>query len=238
MEKDNDIIGWALMDYFTRRIEKPLLVSTSKTDTEVYKLSYFFRDFERMPLIEKRAIEAVSGKVLDIGAGTGIHSLELDKRGFNVTAIDNSHYAVEIMSKRGLKKVIHKDFYDYEGDKFDTLILLMNGIGIVKRLSNFDMFFKKCAELLNKGGQILCDSTDLIYLFEEEDGSFVINLNDSYYGELDIQVEYEGKRAKSFPWLYIDFENLKAYADKYGFNAELLLSGEKFDYLAMLTIKE
>lgn len=231
-------MGYALMQYFKHQIEKPMLVRTTHTDFDEYSLPYFFRNFDEMPRIEQEAVNLCEGKVLDVGAGTGIHSLPLKKLGFNVKPIDISPYSVEIMKQRGLEEAEELDFFRIKDHKYDTILLLMNGLGIVEKLDKFDDFFSHCKSLLNRGGQILCDSSDLIYLFEEEDGSFLIDLNADYYGEVDFYVEYNGQAQKPFPWLFVDFENLKFYAEQNGFDAEVIVAGDHYDYLAKLTLKE
>lgn len=231
-------MGFALMQYHQHQIEKPLMVKTTHTDFDEYSLPYFFRNFDEMPLIEQEALHLSKGKILDVGAGTGIHSLPLKELGFDVKPIDISPYAVEIMKARGLVEAEELDFFNMKDQKYDTILLLMNGLGLVEKLNKFEGFFNHCKSLLNPGGQILCDSSDLIYLFEEEDGSFLIDLNADYYGEVDFYVEYDGQAQEAFPWLFVDFDNLKFYAEQNGFNAEMVVEGAHYDYLARLTLKK
>lgn len=238
LSNKDDIMAHALMQYHRHQTEKVLWVRTNHTDFDEYHLPYFFRTWKDMPVLEQKALELSNGKVLDVGAGTGIHALELQKIGVECKAIDISELSVKIMKERGVKDAEHIDFYQLKGEKFDTILLLMNGIGLVKRMSGFKDFFKKCKELLNPGGQILFDSSDLIYLFEEEDGSFLIDLNEHYYGEVDFEVKFDGVISKPFPWLFIDFDNFQFQAEKYGFQAELIETGEHYDYLARVTQKE
>lgn len=238
MKKENDVIGYALMEYYKNQVNKPLMVRTSWTDFEEYELPYFFRSMEVMPEIEKEALQLAYGEILDVGAGTGIHSLVLKSMGHHVKPIDISPFSVEIMKERGIIEAEESDFFKLQKVKYDTLLFLMNGIGLVEKLERFESFFQHCKSILNPGGQILCDSTDLIYLFEQEDGSFLINLNDDYYGEVDFFVEYDGQKAAPFPWLFVDFENLKYHAEKNGFEAEIVSTGTHYDYLARLVLKD
>ena len=127
------------------------------------------------------------------------------------------------------------NFYD-EGfnESFDTILMLMNGTGIIGNLDNIPSFFSRLRRLLNPGGCVLIDSSDLRYLFEEEDGSLMIDLADDYYGQLDYQMEYKDILGEPFDWLYLDFETLAFYAEENGFSAELVAEGEHYDYLAAL----
>ena len=113
--------------------------------------------------------------------------------------------------------------------------MLMNGTGIIGTLENMPSFFARMKELLNPGGSILIDSSDLRYLFEEEDGSLMIDLADDYYGLLDYQMQYGDVLGEPFDWLYVDFDTLAFYAEENGFEIELVAEGEHYDYLARLT---
>lgn len=233
----DDVMGRALMEEYRHQNNVPLIVRTSVSDDEEYETAYFFRNFDEMPELEQKAIQLSKGKVLDVGAGTGIHALVLQKLGLDCHAIDISELSVQIMEERGVINATCQDFFELSKQKYDTLLFLMNGIGLVENFDGFGKFFSQCKNLLNKDGQILFDSSDLIYLFEEEDGSFMIDLNDHYYGEVEFQVEYQGIPSEPFPWLFIDFDNLQNLAERHGFQAELLQRGAHYDYLARITLK-
>ena len=190
-----------------------------------------------MPLIEQTALKKCNGKILDIGAAAGCHSIILQKKGFNVTAIEKSGKAVEVLKKRGIQKVICSDIYQLSECQFDTILLLMNGAGIGETIAGLEKLLVHVKTLLTEKGQILIDSTDIKYLFEEEDGSVWINLaNDAYYGEMEYEVKYK-KSVTKFKWLFIDFDKLKKVAKKAGLNCVLIESGENHDYLAQLKAK-
>ncbi len=234
LKREDDILGLALAKYRKGEGVSTLKVLCNKAEDETYDLSYFFRLYEEMPETEQLALDLVNGKVLDIGCGTGIHAKILQDKGIDVKSIDISPYAIHIAENQGVKNAACENFYDLKDQKYDTLLFLMNGIGLVETLEGFEYFFKKCDELLNAGGQIIFDSSDLIYLYEEEDGSFKINLNDDYYGEVEFQVEYDYLKGEPFRWLFIDFENLAFYADQFGFKAELIFEDEHFNYLGRI----
>ena len=88
--------------------------------------------------------------------------------------------------------------------------------------------------MLKPGGQILMDSSDLLYLYQEEDGSVSLDLSENYYGEVEYQVEYKGVKGEPFKWVFVDFSNLSYFADQAGFRIELLFEDENFNYLARL----
>ena len=140
------------------------------------------------------------------------------------------------MIKRGISKVQCVNLFDERiKGKFDTILLLMNGTGIAGKICNLPKLFKRLIELLASDGQILIDSSDLKYIYENEDGSFDIDLNGNYYGEVDYQMIYKDIEGEPFDWLYVDYPLLSAIAEANGLHAELIAEGEHYDYLARLT---
>ena len=188
-----------------------------------------------MPLLERTALQLANGSILDVGAGSGCHAIALQEMGKEVCAIDISPLSVEVMKQRGVTNARLINLFDEQFvDTFDTILMLMNGSGIIGRLENMPAFFRRMKMLLRPGGCILMDSSDLRYLFEDEDGSFEIDLAGDYYGEIDFQMQYKDIKGDSFDWLYIDFQTLSLYAAEYGFKAELVKEGKHYDYLAKL----
>ena len=176
----------------------------------------------------------VTGKTLDVGAGSGCHSLVLQEKGIDVTAIDISPLSVETMKDRGVKKFMEQDFFTLKG-QFDTILMLMNSIGIVGILERLPKFFRQLDKLLAPGGQVLCDSSDISYVFEDENGMIDIPNEMDYYGELSFRMQYKDTVGEPFDWLYIDADTLKEKAAKNGYVAEVVAEGEHYDYLARIT---
>jgi SAM-dependent methyltransferase len=232
--KSKDPIGAALEDYMNGNPSGKIIVKSNITEDSEIPVDYLFRDEIDMPDIETKALQLCRGSVLDVGAAAGCHSIILKHKYLDVHPIDISAKAVETMKKQGLEAARQADYFELKNEKYDTLLLLMNGIGICGELSMLDEFFRKARELLNPGGQILLDSSDIIYMFEEEDGSIEINLNAGYYGEVEYQMQFAACVGEKFKWLFIDFETLAEYAYANGFSCELILEGEHYDYLARL----
>ena len=231
----NDPMGAAIHDYYhTGKAGKLIVKSTMFEDDEI-PVGSLFRDFVQMPALERAALNLAQGRILDVGAGSGCHSVALKAMGKDAVAIDISPLSVAVMRERGLD-AREIDFFDQSFDeKFDTVLMLMNGTGIIGRLENMPAFFERLKSLLDAGGSVLIDSSDLKYLYEEEDGSFMIDLADEYYGLVDYQMKYKNVLGEPFDWLYVDFETLSYYASENGFTAELVYEGEHYDYLARLT---
>lgn len=236
LEKHKDPFVDACEDFMNGNKDAQIIINSNKADTEEINVSYFFRPFSDMPELEKHALALCNGRVLDIGAGTGSHSLILQEKGFDVTALEIKPGLVNIINQRGVKNTITEDIYKFSGDRFDTLLLLMNGVGLTGDFEGLQIFLKHAKNILNPGGSIILDSSDIMYLYEEEDGSYLIDLSDNYYGILEYNFEYKGIKSKTFKWLYIDFEQLKFYAEEAGYDCELLLEGDHFNYLAKLSL--
>jgi SAM-dependent methyltransferase len=229
-----DLFGKAILDFQNNNSPEDLVTETNISEADEMSVDYLFRSFNEMPKIEKKALQLAKGKVLDVGCGAGSHSLYLQEKGFKVTSIDISANAIKACELRGLKNALVKNLLDLENESFDTILLLMNGTGIFGTLSETSKYLQKLKLLLNPNGQILLDSSDIIYMFDEnEDGSYIIPV-DGYYGELTFTISYKNDTEESFPWLYLDYNTLQNAAHANGLQCELVLEGKHFDYLARL----
>ena len=234
---EKDPMGAAIADYFNHRKADRLRVFSSQFDEDEIPVKQLFRSMQAMPLLERTALQVANGHILDVGAGSGCHALALQEMGKDVCAIDISPLSVDVMKKRGVKDCRLINLFDETfTESFDTILMLMNGSGIIGRLSNMPAFFQRMKRVLRPSGCILMDSSDLRYLFEEEDGSMLIDLAGDYYGEIDFQMQYKEIKGEPFDWLYVDFQTLSLYASECGFKAELVKEGKHYDYLAKLSI--
>lgn len=231
-----DPIGASIYHFYFHQDRELIRVDSNYTEDEEIDPAWFFRTFQDMPELEKIALELCCGNVLDVGAGAGCHALELQERGLGVVALEQSELAVTVMQQRGVKNVVQGNILDLDNHNFDTIILLMNGAGIAGTLRGLKELLLHLKSLLSPGGQILLDSSDISYLFEEEDGSIWLDLaNDNYYGEMEYTVHYKDHYAK-FPWLFVDYESLSRAATDAGLNIRLEAQGQESNYLARLTL--
>lgn len=238
LPKDKDPMGAAIAEYHHTGSADTLRVFSSQFDEDEIPVGQLFRTIDRMPLIEQRALAMARGKILDVGAGSGCHALALQSMGKEVTAIDISELSVEVMRERGVEDARAVDLYDeHFVERYDTILLLMNGSGIIGNLEGMERFFFRMKQLLKPGGCIYMDSSDLKYLFEEEDGSYLIDVAGEYYGLVDFRMQYRQVKGDVFDWLYIDFDTLAYYAEQFGFCAEVVCLGAHYDYLAALKMK-
>ena len=224
-----DPMGRAIAEYHKNGKAARLRVFSPMFEEDEIPLQTLFRTYKSMPKIEQTALDMAKGRTLDVGAASGCHSLLLQERGIDVTAIDISPLSVETMKERGVKNVREQDFFMLEDEQYDTILMLMNGIGIVGTLACMPEFFRLLDRILAPGGQVLCDTSDISYVFEDDMPDM------DYYGEQSFQMQYKDTIGEPFPWLYIDADSLKQVAEANGYAAEVIAEGEHYDYLARIT---
>lgn len=231
------IHGRALWDFFRGDRSASLVLHSDLGEHDEIPVSVFFREPPNFFPFDKAALELCRGRVLDVGAGTGVHSLVLQARGFSVCAIDILPQAIDIMQKRGVRQAYLADAFGLAAATFDTVLMLMNGIGIVGDLDGLDRFLYGAHRLLGPGGQILVDSADLRPRREaaRRVPGYPRRADGRYIGEAQIQLEYRGEKGEPFPELYVDPDTLAHYAERNGWESEVVFRGEAGGYLARLT---
>jgi SAM-dependent methyltransferase len=232
----SDILGLALKDFYLGNSKAQIAIYSTEFEEDSIDVSYYFRNFDSMPEIEKLALDRCYGKVLDIGAGAGSHALHLQNTGIDVTGMDISEGACEIMKKRGLKLVRNENIFNYNGERFDTILMMMNGIGIVENLDGLKEYLEFLPTILKPGGKLIFDSTNLIYLFTGDDGSAWIDLNKNYYGEVSFKMEFENYISHEFAWLYVEYDIIAFLCADLGYQSKMIFEGENFHYLAEITL--
>lgn len=234
-----DLFGKAMLDYQTNNSPENILTETTISEEDEMSVAYLFRSFNEMPLLEQVALQMTTGKVLDVGCGAGSHSLYLQsEKKLKVHAIDISANAIKTCLLRGVQNATVQNILDTssDGNQYDTILLLMNGTGIFGTLAETPKYLKHLKTLLSPKGQILIDSSDLIYMFDnDEDGGKWIP-SDGYYGELKFSIKYKTEKEEDFPWLYLDYNTLQNAADDVGLQCELIKEGDHYDYLARLSL--
>lgn len=230
-----DPLGNALQNYFDTGEEQILKVYSKDVSPDEYKASYFFRKYPEMPVHEQKALALCKGKVLDVGAGAGCHSLWLQEKGIDVKSIDISEGCVAVMMKQGLHNVGLEPILLHEG-QYDTILLLMNGIGLAGKLKNLPSFLQHLKSLLKRGGQILVDSSDILHLYGDLDADELMDFDKDYLGEVDFQFSYKMRRGSWFSWLYLDERTFKENALRAGFNFQIIYTKKELGYLAKLQL--
>jgi 2-polyprenyl-3-methyl-5-hydroxy-6-metoxy-1,4-benzoquinol methylase len=225
-----DVFGNALLDFYKKGETEILWLHNSYDEPEEMPIDIFFRKYEEMPELEHIALTRCYGKVLDVGAGVGSHTLILQNSGYDVTAIDVSAKAIQIMKDRGVKKAMELDICKVTA-QYDTLLFLMNGIGLTGTLAGFTAFLEQAKKLICPQGQLIFDSSNISYLYGEHPKP-----ENKYFGEVSYQYEYDNQKGKSFNWVYIDEETLIHTATQAGWKCEIIFEDGEEQYLARLSI--
>ena len=231
-----DIFGKALLDYCNKQYTEDLITATSISSEDILPLPYLFRSYDDMPKLEQKALAMCQGKILDVGCGAGSHSLWLAEKKFQITSIDISKGAIEVCKQRKIPNPQRKSLLEVR-DKFDSILILMNGTGLFETLDQIDYYLKHLKSCLETNGQILIDSSDIKYMYEDEDGGFWIDTNANYYGELDYFISYKGEQEIPMKWLYLDFNTLNTACQANDLICELVVHGDHHDYLAKISHK-
>ena len=232
-----DIIGKALLDYQLGNFKENIITYSSIAGNDEMDIPFLFRTYQEMPIIEQKALDLCIGSVLDIGCGAGSHTLHLQNKELKVMAIDISKGAIKTCSLRGVKNALVKNIWDVKNQKFDTILAMMNGIGICEKIENLKSFLAHLKSLLNPGGQIILDSSDVIYMYDENIRELILNENDKYYGEVIFEMVYKNQFSNLIHWLFVDFSTLKTHADEIGLKCEIVKKGYHHDFLVKMIAK-
>ncbi|WP_421889267.1 class I SAM-dependent methyltransferase [Marinoscillum sp.] len=224
-----DLHGKAILDYYKGNDEATLILHNSYGDPDEMPVEVFFREEEDLTTLEHLALIESKGRVLDLGAGAGAHALVLQSRGFEVFALENSPGCVDVMRRSGVRNVLFEDFRKHKG-QYDTVLILMNGMGLAGTLVQVEGFLQTCEKLLSPRGQILVDSSDISYLYE--DGT---PKPKGYFGEVRYRYEFQETQGEWFDWLYVDQRMLAEKVSAVGMELEILMTDENDQYLACIT---
>ncbi|MGB3779858.1 MAG: methyltransferase domain-containing protein [Tunicatimonas sp.] len=227
-----DVLGNAWLDYWQHQTVAPLLLLPSYGSVEEMPVDYFFRPANAFPPLEQYALDLCQGRILDVGAGVGSHALFLQQQGKAVTTLEVSPAGVQIQQARGVKRALQTDYRDYQQGGFDTVLLLMNGIGVVGSLAGLRDFFHRAKTWIAPAGQLLFDSSDIAYLYEDTDRPA-----DGYYGEVRYQYEYRGCSGEWFSWLYVDEVTLQQVAQEAGWQTQIVFQDDQDQYLVRATLR-
>ncbi|MGQ9836494.1 MAG: class I SAM-dependent methyltransferase [Cyanobacteriota bacterium] len=242
-----DPLDQALWDWHRGQPQGPILMHVHSPDripfekTQSISAEVFFT--QELPETEALALDLCRGRVLDIGAGTGRHALLLQERGLSVWALDRSPVALQIMEERGILKRIKADIFQWQGleFRFDTLLMLMNGVGLVGSLAGLDRFLTLAQDWIQPTGQLLLDSTDLGDLGDEslEDELVAAEKSTDETNPparvVHFTPEYQGQRGDPLPWLFVGPETLLQHAQAAGWQAQIIYQEPGGAFLARLT---
>jgi SAM-dependent methyltransferase len=231
--------GKSLLDYYHGDQEAEIIIRRDDGFETVLPISIFFRSENEFFPGEIEAINQSRGLVLDIGAGSGLHSLVLQSRGLKVTAIDIDPNAVYIMVNKGIKDVSCIDVMQFEGGPYDTLLMLGHGIGLTGDIQGLNLFLDHAAGLTGDNGQLLINSVDVRHTDEQIHLKYhqANKIAGRYFGEIRMQFEYRGEQGPFFGWLHIDPQTLQKQAAKKKWEVEIIYQEKSGEYLARLIKK-
>jgi SAM-dependent methyltransferase len=229
--------GMALLAYFEGDTAAELIILRDDGERVSLPVSFFFRGLSEFTSIDNAAIDRCVGHVLDVGAGPGPHSLVLQRKGLPVTAVDVCPRAVDIMKKRGLMDVHCANIFEFQGGRFDTLLMMGHGIGMVETIAGLDRFLTHAHGLLSEQGQVLLDSIDVRVTDNPRHLAYQEANRQAgrYIGEIRVQFEFQGKKGPQCGWLHVDAETVKEHAESAGWRCEVVVQEKSGDYLSRLT---
>jgi SAM-dependent methyltransferase len=231
----------ALRDYYNQLPDRPALYLVREDGfSSELPVELFFSEFKSFSILEKRAIECITGNVLDVGSGAGRHTLELMQRDISVTALDIDSLLIKIMIDRGVKHAVVSDIFRYvPAEKYEFILLLMHGLGIGGNLDGLNRLLSHLATMLKDGGRIIADSLDVSKTEENVHLEYqsMIGKSGRYKGEIRMYMEYGGRKSELIEWLHVDFDTLTGIAEKAGLRSILVESCETGEYLAELIPK-
>jgi len=228
----------ALLSFERGNTDARILIADDLGDSDLLPAARFFRDEDGLPLLERTALDLCTGRVLDVGAGAGCHSLALLERGHSACAVEILPELVELLRRRGVTDARPGSVFHLPAERWDTVLMLMNGWGLPETLAGLERFLAGLENLVAPGGQLIADSTDMrrfatdwrtadgVRLARREDGRYV--------GEIQFQLEYDGQRGDPFSQLYVDPDTLSILASRAGWKVEIVVSGEDGAFLSRL----
>ncbi|HTL09043.1 MAG TPA: class I SAM-dependent methyltransferase [Chitinophagaceae bacterium] len=225
-----DPLGQAMADYYYKKRRGKLWILNQYGPREEMPVGAYFRNYDTMPALEHIALQTCKGRILDIGAGAGSHALALQAQGKQVTALELSALSCDVMQQRGVENIVQQDIFAFHQPRYDSLLLLMNGIGLAGTLDGLKRFVRHAASLLTPGGQLIFDSSDVAYVYEDQ-----LPNPGKYYGEIAYRYQYKNERTDWFNWLYIDRYTMKAILQQEGWKTTILTEDEHGQYLVRAT---
>jgi SAM-dependent methyltransferase len=230
-------LGHALLAYVEGDLDAELAIRRDDGLDDPMPMSHFFRDPSEFTDIEKCAISLCAGLVLDVGAGSGLHSLVLQEAGFAVTAIDVSPEAVQVMTRRGVKDVRNADIFGFRAERFDTVLLLGHGIGMVENIAGLDRFLTHARSLVTQQGNVLFDSCDVRCTTDVRHLAYQDANREAgrYLGEIRLQIGFRGELGPSCGWLHVDPDTVAERAEQAGWKMSVVCRDAGGQYLGRLT---
>ncbi|UCE96499.1 MAG: methyltransferase domain-containing protein [Candidatus Bathyarchaeota archaeon] len=162
MKPEEDAVGQAIWA-FHRGNKSFEVIEREDGYIDVTNPRLYFTEFNAWMADEKKAMDYVKGKVLDVGCGAGRHSLYLQKRGLQVLGIDQSPLAIKMCRQRGLKnaKIMPIRGINFKPNSFDTIIMMGNNFALLGDFENARRILKKFHKISSENGLIIASAVDV-----------------------------------------------------------------------------
>lgn len=220
MKKAMDLIGLAVKDVI-RGDKNEFVFIDDSGHISTHDIRRYLRKPSYLVSLEKQLIKEARGHILDIGCATGYYLPLLMKQGVTV-GMDISDNLIDIARKNGLENCFVGDIFKFKfKNKFDTITLLENNIGLGGSIINTKKLLNKLKNLLNKNGQILM---------------IIRNIDNQNYFKIKLRPCWKGIVGDRFEWISFNINYLKDFLLKSGFIVDILGKDEK-SYLIKATIK-
>jgi len=168
-----DPFGRALLDAMDGRHGQ---VSVERDDgwRDEYPVVLYLNGAQSWAPATRAALEALDGRVLDVGAGAGRHASFLAARGCDVVALDSSPGAVEACRRQGLDAVLGAVGEDgvLNGDRFDAMLLLGHNLGLLESPERARAALTWMGERTAPGGVLIGDGLDTTLAEEASWGGY------------------------------------------------------------------
>jgi len=231
-------LGAALLAYHTGRNDAVLRIDSDVFDSENVAVRLYYRpDEDPLPDLDRRALDRCTGRVLDAGAGAGRHALDLQCRGLEVTALDVSADAVRVMQDRGISDVRQGDIYTSDLGTYDTILLLMNGIGLAGGPEGLNRLLGRFRQLLRSGGRVIFDAAGLDAAVHKDEFEEMTDMaiGRPQLGEVFFRLTFDDLEGSWYPWLFPTSTQLAEAARTAGFEFTIIGRGARGAFLVELT---
>lgn len=240
MKLNQDAFGQEILNYLQKKESYEIIERDDGLIVMSKGPKNYFAEFKDWPKIQKQAIKFARGKILDIGAGAGRVSLYLQKKGMDVTAIDNSPLAIQVCKKRGVKKAIVlpiEKIGKFKSSTFDTIIMFGNGFGLFGSFKKAKSLLKKLYRITSPNALIIAESTDpyktsdpfhlLYHRFNKKRGRMP--------GQLRIRVRFKTYIGEWFDYLLVSKDEMKKILKGTGWKIEKFIDSGKSIYIAVIS---
>jgi SAM-dependent methyltransferase len=198
----------------------------------------YFADYHEWPGCERRAMRYVRGRILDVGCGAGRVALHLQRKGFDVTGIDNSPLAIKVCKLRGFKKALLMPFdrIAFPRSSFDTILLLGNNFGLFANRRRAKRLLERLHDMTSPHARIIAETLEP----RRTDNPFHIAYHrrnvarGRMAGQVRIRVRHQGYATPWFEYLFVSKTEMRSLLQGTGWLVDRFLDSEGPMYIAIL----